>query len=137
MIINKKTNKISEFSSANLKIFSFTAIAYLSLHSIRTGWSYVKVDFQNSSDFSSYFIGTLDLLFLISYAVGLFINGSLGDRVDLKIFLIICLIGTTASMMIFSFFGFLSFYSPIMIVLCFIGNGFFQSIVNKIQKNLY
>ena len=127
----KDSNNFSEFSTNNLKIFSFTAIAYLSLHSIRTGWSYIKADFQEASEFSPYFIGTLDLVFLISYAFGLFINGSLGDKIDLKIFLIICLFGTTISMMIFAFFGFLSYYSHILILLCFVSNGFFQSIVIK------
>ena len=128
----------SECTSRNFKIFLYTAIAYMSLHSIRTGWSYIKADFQNESQFSPYFIGTMDLLFLLSYAIGLFINGSLGDKIDLKIFLIIGLIGTFFSIMIFSLYGFLNFYSPILISICFVSNGFFQSIVKfKTLKLLY
>jgi len=119
----------SECVPNNFRIYLFTAIAYMSLHSIRTGWSYVKVDFQLSSGFTPYFIGTLDLLFLVSYAIGLFINGTLGDKLDLKIFLIICLVGTTATMLIFSLYGFISYYSHLLVLLCFISNGFFQSIV--------
>jgi hypothetical protein len=48
---------------------------------------------------------------------------------DLKIFLIICLVGTTATMLIFSLYGFISYYSHLLVLLCFISNGFFQSIV--------
>ena len=126
----KQKIHFSECSINNFKIFLYTAIAYMSLHSIRTGWSYIKADFQYESQLPAYFIGTLDLFFLISYAIGLFINGSLGDKIDLKFFLIIGLLGTTFSIMLFSIYGFISYYSPILILISFILNGFFQSIVN-------
>ena len=49
---------------------------------------------QKHRGFSTTFLGTLDFIFLCSYAIGLYVSGSLGDRFNVKKVLLIGMVAT-------------------------------------------
>ncbi|KAK2498777.1 hypothetical protein MC885_008052 [Smutsia gigantea] len=100
---------LSRFSHHHVVVFLLTFFSYSLLHASRKTFSNVKVSISNQwtpSDFNksvelpveiwssnhlfpsaeeaTLFLGTLDTIFLFSYAVGLFISGIVGDRLNLR-----------------------------------------------------
>lgn len=68
--------------------FFLTAFLYSMSHALRTSWGYVKSDLLDANTYyTSAKLGILDFSFTISYAIGQYVNGWLGDRVNLKVFL--------------------------------------------------
>ncbi|XP_064145718.1 sugar phosphate exchanger 3 isoform X3 [Loxodonta africana] len=103
---------ISQFSHHHVVVFLLTFFSYSLLHASRKTFSNVKVSISRqwtptafnksaelpveiwssnrlfpSAEEATLFLGTLDTIFLFSYAVGLFISGIVGDRLNLRGFL--------------------------------------------------
>ena len=103
----------SKYTHFHVVIFMITFISYAMIHANRKSFSNVKTlisyewtpsfsnssvrpklpnDTWNSHDFFSdpkseackTFLGTLDTVFMVAYAVGLYISGPLGDRFNLR-----------------------------------------------------
>ncbi|XP_053718242.1 sugar phosphate exchanger 3 isoform X2 [Synchiropus splendidus] len=114
---------LSQYTHHHLIVFLLTFFSYVLLHSSRKTFSNVKVSisaqwtpsFQNQSSpaFSpaetwmdnrlfddekqaTLFLGLLDSIFLFSYAVGLYLSGVIGDRVNLRYVLCVGLCGSAA-----------------------------------------
>ena len=64
-----------------------------------------KRHLYDSMDDADVFFGTLDAIFLFSYAIGLYLSGMIGDRVNLRLVLSF---GMCMSSIAFFFFGFVS-----------------------------
>ncbi|XP_032131719.1 sugar phosphate exchanger 3 isoform X2 [Sapajus apella] len=100
---------LSRFSHHHVVVFLLTFFSYSLLHASRKTFSNVKVSISEqwtpsafntsvelpveiwsrnhlfpSSEKATLFLGTLDTIFLFSYAVGLFISGIVGDRLNLR-----------------------------------------------------
>uniref|UniRef100_A0A9L0KE76 Solute carrier family 37 member 3 n=1 Tax=Equus asinus TaxID=9793 RepID=A0A9L0KE76_EQUAS len=100
---------LSRFSHHHIVVFLLTFFSYSLLHASRKTFSNVKVSISKqwtpsalnksvelpvevwnsnhlfpSAEEATLFLGTLDTIFLFSYAVGLFISGIVGDRLNLR-----------------------------------------------------
>ncbi|XP_047276906.1 sugar phosphate exchanger 3 isoform X4 [Homo sapiens] len=100
---------LSQFSHHHVVVFLLTFFSYSLLHASRKTFSNVKVSISEqwtpsafntsvelpveiwssnhlfpSAEKATLFLGTLDTIFLFSYAVGLFISGIVGDRLNLR-----------------------------------------------------
>nr|XP_009001224.1 sugar phosphate exchanger 3 isoform X2 [Callithrix jacchus] len=100
---------LSRFSHHHVVVFLLTFFSYSLLHASRKTFSNVKVSISEqwtpsafntsvelpveiwshnhlfpSLEKATLFLGTLDTIFLFSYAVGLFISGIIGDRLNLR-----------------------------------------------------
>ncbi|XP_023386047.1 sugar phosphate exchanger 3 isoform X2 [Pteropus vampyrus] len=99
---------LSRFSHHHVVVFLLTFFSYSLLHASRKTFSNVKVSISKqwtpsafnksvepaeiwssshlfpSAEEATLFLGTLDTVFLFSYAVGLFISGIIGDRLNLR-----------------------------------------------------
>lgn len=100
---------LTSFSHHHLAVFLLTFFSYSLLHASRKTFSNVKVSISKqwtpnafntsldlpaeiwssnhlfpSTEEATLFLGTLDTVFLFSYAVGLFISGIIGDRLNLR-----------------------------------------------------
>ncbi|XP_041490953.1 sugar phosphate exchanger 3 [Microtus oregoni] len=100
---------LSGFSHHHVAVFLLTFFSYSLLHASRKTFSNVKVSISKqwtpsafntsvdlpaevwssnhlfpSTEEATLFLGTLDTVFLFSYAVGLFISGVIGDRLNLR-----------------------------------------------------
>uniref|UniRef100_A0A8C2RXM3 Major facilitator superfamily (MFS) profile domain-containing protein n=1 Tax=Capra hircus TaxID=9925 RepID=A0A8C2RXM3_CAPHI len=101
---------LSRFSHHHMVVFLLTFFSYSLLHASRKTFSNVKVSISKqwtpsafnksaellpveiwssnhlfpSAEEATLFLGTLDTIFLFSYAVGLFISGIVGDRLNLR-----------------------------------------------------
>ncbi|CAA7014257.1 unnamed protein product [Microthlaspi erraticum] len=106
----KRSGKLS-FKQYQALVFVLTFIAYLAFHATRKPNSIVKGTLSKpstghfkSTENSGWapfdgpdgtaLLGQIDLAFLSVYAVGMFVAGHLGDRLDLRTFLTIGMIGT-------------------------------------------
>ncbi|XP_045244182.2 sugar phosphate exchanger 3 isoform X4 [Macaca fascicularis] len=100
---------LSRFSHHHVVVFLLTFFSYSLLHASRKTFSNVKVSISEqwtpsafntsvelpveiwssnhlfpSAEKATLFLGTLDTIFLFSYALGLFISGIVGDRLNLR-----------------------------------------------------
>ncbi|XP_052576056.1 sugar phosphate exchanger 3 [Peromyscus californicus insignis] len=100
---------LTGFSHHHVAVFLLTFFSYSLLHASRKTFSNVKVSISKqwtpsafntsfdlpaelwssnhlfpSTEEATLFLGTLDTVFLFSYAVGLFISGIIGDRLNLR-----------------------------------------------------
>ena len=80
-------------------IFTLTYVSYGTLHATREGWSIMKDKISEPNppglDFDKPNLAAIDTAFYFSYSIGLFISGSLGDRVKINLmigigFLFVC-----------------------------------------------
>uniref|UniRef100_A0A8D0GFN3 Sugar phosphate exchanger 3 n=1 Tax=Sphenodon punctatus TaxID=8508 RepID=A0A8D0GFN3_SPHPU len=146
---------VSQFSHHHVVVFLLTFFSYSLLHASRKTFSNVKVsissqwtpsclnatalEFQpyelwNSShlfpnaEAATLFLGTLDTIFLFSYAVGLFVSGIVGDRLNLRWVLSF---GMCSSALVVFVFGtvteWLHFYNKWFYCCLWIVNGLLQS----------
>ncbi|KAH9503589.1 hypothetical protein Btru_066915 [Bulinus truncatus] len=85
-------------------------------------------DMFETNDDAVKFEGVLDTAFMLAYAAGLFLNGYIGDRVNMRILLSAGMLST--SVLVF-FFGcaleWLHFYNKYLYVCIWIANGLMQS----------
>ncbi|XP_077003619.1 sugar phosphate exchanger 3 isoform X2 [Tamandua tetradactyla] len=144
---------ISQFSHHHVVVFLLTFFSYSLLHASRKTFSNVKVSvskqwtptafnkstelpaeiwssnhlFPNAEE-ATLFLGTLDTIFLFSYAVGLFISGVVGDRLNLRWVLSF---GMCSSALVVFIFGtlteWLHFYNKWFYCCLWIVNGLLQS----------
>ena len=71
-------------------MYVLTFLTYALIHSVRTSWSYMKIYMQHEPfNFSTQFLGELDLTILISLAVSLKTIGWVGEKIGYKLFLLI------------------------------------------------
>lgn len=118
-------------STYTLLIFLITYSTFTSLHASRSAWSYSKRDLTLDTNYSKtideYFLGTVDMIFMLFYGIGLFISGYVGDKFSLKKMLVL-------GMSLSTFFYFLIFLTrvahdsnqnAIIVFMCF--SGLFQS----------
>ncbi|XP_066490343.1 sugar phosphate exchanger 3 [Tiliqua scincoides] len=146
---------LSQFTHHHVAVFLLTFFSYSLLHASRKTFSNVKVSISsqwtpfslndttfslqpyelwNSSDLfpdaqeATLFLGTLDTIFLFSYAVGLFISGIVGDRLNMRWVLTF---GMCSSALVVFVFGtvteWLHFYNKWFYCCLWIVNGLLQS----------
>ncbi|XP_037060192.1 sugar phosphate exchanger 3-like, partial [Peromyscus leucopus] len=141
------------FSHHHIAVFLLTFFSYSLLHASRKTFSNVKVSISKqwtpsafntsfdlpaeiwssnhlfpSTEEATLFLGTLDTVFLFSYAVGLFISGIIGDRLNLRWVLSF---GMCSSAFVVFVFGtlteWLRFYNKWLYCGLWIVNGLLQS----------
>ncbi|XP_006887224.1 PREDICTED: sugar phosphate exchanger 3 [Elephantulus edwardii] len=144
---------VSRFSHHHLAVFLLTFFSYSLLHASRKTFSNVKVSISKqwtptafnqsaelpveiwnanhlfpSAEEATLFLGTLDTVFLFSYAVGLFISGIVGDRLNLRWVLSF---GMCSSALVVFVFGtvteWLHFYNKWFYCSLWVVNGLLQS----------
>lgn len=81
----------------------------------------------NSPDWGSTYLGALDTIFLSFYAIGLFITGPLGDRLNLRWFLSIGMIGSGGFCFLFGSASLFNMHSLVWFIMCNIMAGLFQA----------
>ena len=114
--------------------FVLTFFSYAALHSARTSWSYSKHFITNDegTDIKLESLGTVDFTFLFCYAASMLSLGWIGDRVDLRIYIAIGLLGSAlavGALAVLKLFYIEKFY---LFVILMGVNGFFQAFVRKI-----
>ncbi|KAK6176762.1 hypothetical protein SNE40_014999 [Patella caerulea] len=83
--------------------------------------------FENDKD-AEIFLGVLDATFLISYAVGLYISGMVGDRLDMRKVLAFGMCSSALSIFIFGcVLEWVHFYNKYVYVIIWVCNGLLQS----------
>ncbi|KAM4873877.1 sugar phosphate exchanger 3 [Thomomys bottae] len=144
---------LTRFSHHHVVVFLLTFFSYSLLHASRKTFSNVKVSVSKqwtpsafntsvelpieiwstnhlfpSTEEATLFLGTLDTIFLFSYAVGLFISGIIGDRLNLRWVLSF---GMCSSALVVFLFGtlteWLHFYNRWFYCCLWIVNGLLQS----------
>ncbi|XP_035807299.2 sugar phosphate exchanger 3 [Amphiprion ocellaris] len=148
---------LSQYTHHHLVAFLLTFFSYVLLHASRKTFSNVKVSIstqwtpsiQNDSApaFSpsetwednhlfadekqaTLFLGALDSIFLFSYAVGLYLSGVIGDRVNLRYVLCVGLCGSAAVEFVFgTLTEWLHIYNIYLYCFLWILNGLLQSAV--------
>ncbi|CAI2366149.1 unnamed protein product [Moneuplotes crassus] len=72
-------------------VFILTFLTYAVLHLSREAWSFLKEEVKEEQSpgigLSSNDLGTIDMFFLFSYSIGLFISGILGDKMNKNLLL--------------------------------------------------
>lgn len=81
----------------------------------------------NDKDNGLLYLGILDTCFLASYAIFLFFSGHIGDRVDLRIFMSVGMLGAGASVLLFGMAKPWSIHSLPYFIFCNVLAGMFQS----------
>uniref|UniRef100_A0A8C8Z127 Sugar phosphate exchanger 3 n=1 Tax=Prolemur simus TaxID=1328070 RepID=A0A8C8Z127_PROSS len=151
--IFQRGTPLSRFSHHHVVVFLLTFFSYSLLHASRKTFSNVKVSISEqwtpsafntsaelpveiwssnhlfpSAEEATLFLGTLDTIFLFSYAVGLFISGIVGDRLNLRWVLSF---GMCSSALVVFVFGtvteWLHFYNKWLYCCLWIVNGLLQS----------
>lgn len=130
----KPTKETKEHYRHKLTAFFLTALLYALSHSARTVWGYIKTNLnETNSYYTTSKLGILDFTFMTSYAIGQYINGWLGDRVNLKIFLTAGMSCAAIGMSMFGYFeGFVHLNNIFIDMMMFILNGLGQSTVIEV-----
>lgn len=148
-------SETSKFTTHHLVVFLLTFFSYAFFHATRKTFSNVKTTisaewtpsfhnstinktkpdkiwnshtmFDNSKD-AEPFLGILDGAFLISYAVGLYISGIIGDRLNMRLVLSFGMVSSGLSVFIFgTLFEWIGYYNKYVYVVVWILNGLLQS----------
>ncbi|KAM9467921.1 sugar phosphate exchanger 3 isoform 1-T2 [Clarias gariepinus] len=148
---------LSRYTHHHLVAFLLTFFSYVLLHASRKTFSNVKVSIsaqwtpsvQNGSspafspretweenrlfadaEEATLFLGALDTIFLFSYAVGLYISGVIGDRLNLRYVLSFGLCGSAVAEFLFgTLTEWLHFYNMYFYCSLWVLNGLLQSAV--------
>lgn len=105
-----------------LRVFALTWLCYASYYFTRKNLSVVKSRLHETLHISTTALGSIETLYLASYAVGQFVSGAVGDRIGARKLLTIGMLGSAASAFVF---GASSAIVPF--ALAFAVNGFLQS----------
>ncbi|XP_054721463.1 sugar phosphate exchanger 3-like [Uloborus diversus] len=117
--------RMSKWTKYHVLAFWLTFISYALFHATRKTFSNVKATisatwtpqnlslpnvfddnwnghqlFEDESD-ASFFLGVLDTVFMTAYAIGLFISGAVGDRLNLKLVLAFGMCSSSLSVFLF------------------------------------
>uniref|UniRef100_A0A3Q4I736 Sugar phosphate exchanger 3 n=1 Tax=Neolamprologus brichardi TaxID=32507 RepID=A0A3Q4I736_NEOBR len=142
---------LSQYTHHHLVVFLLTFFSYVLLHASRKTFSNVKVSisaqwtpsilndssptWQDNRLFedekqATLFLGILDSIFLFSYAVGLYLSGVIGDRVNLRYVLCFGLCGSAAVEFVFgTLTEWLHIYNIYLYSSLWVLNGLLQSAV--------
>ncbi|XP_062373987.1 sugar phosphate exchanger 3 [Sardina pilchardus] len=148
---------LSQYTHHHLVVFLLTFFSYVLLHSSRKTFSNVKISisaqwtpsvlnstlppyspgetWEENRMFSdqqeaTLFLGALDTIFLFSYAVGLYISGVVGDRLNLRYVLTFGLCGSAVVEFVFgTVTEWLAFYNVYFYCGLWVCNGLLQSAV--------
>ncbi|XP_075458780.1 sugar phosphate exchanger 3 [Ascaphus truei] len=146
---------LSQYTQHHVIVFLLTFFSYALLHASRKSFSNVKVSISSQwtpsslntsvyivepnqtwnsnhlfpdKDSATLFLGLLDTIFLFSYAVGLFVSGIVGDRLNMRLVLTF---GMCSSAVVVFVFGtlteWLHFYNKVFYCLLWMLNGLLQS----------
>ncbi|BFZ08280.1 hypothetical protein BsWGS_11319 [Bradybaena similaris] len=147
--------KITRQLSHRCAVFVLTFLGYAFFHANRKAFSNVKTStgnvwtpsFHNKTvpelkpdkiwnshnlfsdeDSAENFQGFLDTAFMAAYAIGLFLNGYIGDRVNMRILLTVGMAGTSVTVFVFGCVcEWASYYNIYFYAVVWIINGFLQS----------
>ena len=112
----------SKFNFLRWRVFSLTWLSYVSYYLTRKNFSVVKSRLNSDMGISVEALGAIDTLYLAFYAVGQFINGTLGDRFGARKLLAFGMIASATAAFIFGLSS-----TIIVFTLVFGLNGLFQS----------
>ncbi|KAM8974428.1 sugar phosphate exchanger 3 [Pelodytes ibericus] len=146
---------LSQYTHHHLAVFLLTFFSYALLHASRKSFSNVKVSISSQwtpscfnstervltpnatwydnhlfpdADSATIFLGLLDTIFLFSYAVGLFISGIIGDRLNMRLVLTFGMCSSAITMFVFgTLTEWLHFYNKAFYCVVWIINGLLQS----------
>ena len=110
-------------------VFTLTVLCMVGRHSGMEGWYMVKPQVSLASGFSGTILGSIDTAFLISYAVGNFIGGSLGDQLSLRNVVGYSMLLTGLSYYCVVLLGLFEVYTSSLYIALFTLNGLLQSAV--------
>jgi OPA family glycerol-3-phosphate transporter-like MFS transporter len=105
-----------------VRTFVLTWVGYASYYFTRKNLSVVKSRLHDTMGLSTTTLGAMDTLYLACYALGMFLSGTLGDRIGARRLLTLGMLGSAAMAV---WFGVGS--SPFVFTLAFAINGLFQS----------
>ncbi|VVA94317.1 unnamed protein product [Arabis nemorensis] len=133
----KRSGRLS-FKQYQALVFILTFVAYIAFHAARKPNSIVKGTLSASTVKGGWapfdgpdgtaLLGQIDLAFLSVYAVGMFVAGHLGDRLDLRTFLTIGMIGTGLFTALFGVAFWADFHRFYYFLAVQVMAGWFQSI---------
>ena len=110
------------FLALQVRTFALTWLSYSSYYFTRKNLSVCKSRLHDDLGLSMTALGSIDTLYLASYALGMFLSGTLGDRIGARRLLTIGMLGSAA---VAVWFGLSS--SLLAFALAFSLNGAFQS----------
>jgi len=121
--------KSCKFTMNKYLAFFLTGLLYAFFHAMRTVWGYIKPSLKDQDPFyTSSKLGFLDLAFTVAYAIGLYVNGWLGDRINLKKFLTIGSLTAVGGLGLFAIMeGYFSIKKMGFDIFAFMFNGLGQS----------
>lgn len=129
-LIAKSKPKDNRFVIYQNSAFILTAVLYAISHASRTVYGYVKPYVKEDQGYTNGQLGLIDFTFMSAYAIGQYVNGWLGDRINIKISLGVGMIAAATGLSLFGYLegiraiGFLT-----IDLLVFIVNGLGQSTV--------
>jgi len=127
-LIAKSRPKDNRFVIYQYSAFFLTAILYAISHASRTVYGYVKHDIKSDPYFSDSHLGIIDFTFMSAYAIGQYVNGYLGDRINIKISLGVGLVCAALGLSLFGYLeGIKATHIFAVDLLVFIINGLGQS----------
>lgn len=130
---SKAQNKGPKIKRSQVVIFLLTALLYALNHGLRTVWGYTKPYLSKANTYyTSSRLGVIDFAFAVSYASGQYINGSLADRLNVKVILFVgSVLAIVGLCLLASVEAFLALDSLVLDVFAFVLNGLGQSAVIK------
>ena len=119
------------FKRSQVVVLVLTALLYALNHSLRTVWGYAKPYFSKSNSYyTSSKLGIIDFSFAASYAVGQYVNGSLADRLNVKVILFVgSVVAIIGLCLLVSIEAFLALDRIFLDAFAFVLNGLGQSTV--------
>ena len=110
------------YRRSRISVFLSITLGYAMYYVVRQGYSVVKKPLMEAKVFDPLQLGKIGSVFFITYMVGKFVNGFLADRLNIKRFLALGLLGSATILVIMGFCS--SFYLfAVLWGLC----GWFQS----------
>jgi sugar phosphate permease len=129
-LLSKEFLNSSPVKCTRTSTFITLYFVYAAFHAVRTSWSFMKTAVSASTGYSKFQEGIFDTAFLITYALGLFYAGYLGDRLNLKAVLLIGMIAMGTGYFGFAFLeGILLLRVFALDVIVFVINGAGQATV--------